>query len=487
MSVEQAVGVALGVCRGVAACHRAKILHRDLKPANVFLTETAHYGMVVKVLDFGVAKPRHYVDVTGPGKIAGTPAYIAPELLRGADADELSDQYGIGLLLYVALSGKPPFGKKENKDLALAILKSELLPLKEVRPDVPEALEAVMLRALNANRAARFASVTALGRALIPFASEEEKESLDGLEEEDAPVEAVTVRAAGERAKVGVDGSATVVATAERIADLVQRTADLSDTIVDRERPAGATAAAPPKAPVVVPVAPMEEGHRRVWSPSPHAFSSTKIDSRAVSQERTPTCTHLAGIIDTAKKKPHRARRGVKRLEVMLLAASGALVVAELVILLTARCGPIRVEVEPPVRHLQGAADDDVDGKPDSLDGGMADGALPENAGLRPRNRPMPLLGVISKPPSKPQSTDHTATNRDGDVVGDAQTVPASVEAPALQAQPNVIKAERVDAGKSHRAVPHPRKLGRVDEHSKPYGPGARGLEYTKDGSPILW
>jgi serine/threonine protein kinase len=483
MSVEQAVGVALGVCRGVAACHRAKIVHRDLKPANVFLTETAHYGVVVKVLDFGVAKPRHYaVDVTGPGKIAGTPAYIAPELLRGAEADELSDQYGIGLLLYVTLSGKPPFGKKEKADLVRAILKSEFLPLKEVRPDVPEALEAVMRRALNADRAARFPSVTALGRALVPFASEQEKESLDGLEDEDAPGEAVTVRTAVEKAKLRMDATATVVATAERIADLVKRTADLSDTIVDRERPAPAAVA--PN--VVVPVGPMEEGHRRVQSAIPHASSSTKMDSRVVSRERTPTCTNLAGVIETTKKRPQRARGRSKRLEVLLLVAIASLVVVGLVIVLTARRGPIRIEVEPPDRRSLAASDEEIERKTGSRDGGMTDTALPESAGIRPRTRLLAPLGFTPKA----RMPENKAANRDGGIASDAQTGTAAVVEPLPQAQPtqpNVIKLERVGEGRSHRPVRHVRRLGQVDDRSKAHAQGKRGLEYTKDGSPILW
>ena len=483
MSIEQAVGVALGVCRGVAACHRAKIIHRDLKPANVFLTETAHYGVVVKVLDFGVAKPRHYVDVTGPGKIAGTPAYIAPELLRGADADELSDQYGIGLLLYVALSGKPPFGKKENKDLVLAILRSEFMPLKEVRPDVPEALEAVMRRALNVDRAARFPSVTALGRALVPFASDQEKERLDGLEDEETPGEAVTVRTAAEKAKLHMDATATVVATADRIADLVKRTVDLSDTIVDGDRPAPAAVA--PN--VVVPVAPMEEGHRQVWSANPHASSSTKIDSRTVSRERTPTFTSVAGVIETAKKKPQRARGRSKRLEVVLLVAIGLLVVAGLVIVFAARRGRIRVEVEPPDRRSLAASDEDLESKTGSRDGGMSDTALPEGAGVRPRNRLLaPLVFTV-----KPRIPENKVANRDGGVASDAQTGTAAIEEPSPQAQPtqpNAIKLGRVGEGLSRRRpVPHVRRLGRADDLWRGHRQDKRELEYTKDGSPILW
>ncbi len=174
LSVEEAVEIILGVCCAVNACHRVGIVHRDLKPGNVFLSQTVDYGVVVKVLDFGVAKPVQFAlndDLTGPGKIVGTPRYLAPEHLRGAPADQLSDQYQVGLLLYVCLTGKPPFFGKENGELIQAILMADYPKLREQRSDVPVAVEQVVLRAMATHRAARFPSVLELARALVPHAS----------------------------------------------------------------------------------------------------------------------------------------------------------------------------------------------------------------------------------------------------------------------------------------------------------------------------
>jgi serine/threonine-protein kinase len=179
MPVAEAVAIVLGVCRGVAACHRVGIIHRDVKPANVFLAETAHYGTVVKVLDFGVAKPARYLaaDVTGPQQqVMGTPRYIAPEQLVGLDADELSDQYGICLLLYAALTGRPPFGQREGLDLALAILQADYPKLGQVRPDVEANLAAIVTRGLSVDRRRRFPTVMALGRALVEITPPERRE-----------------------------------------------------------------------------------------------------------------------------------------------------------------------------------------------------------------------------------------------------------------------------------------------------------------------
>ncbi len=175
LAVEEAVEIVLGVCCAVNACHRVGIVHRDLKPGNVFLSQTADHGVVVKVLDFGVAKPVQFVlndDVTGPGKIVGPPRYLAPEHLRGAPGDQLCDQYQVGLLLYACLTDKQPFNGKENGELIRAILMADYPTLRELQPDVPVVLEQVVLRAMSADRAARFPSVLALARALVPYASE---------------------------------------------------------------------------------------------------------------------------------------------------------------------------------------------------------------------------------------------------------------------------------------------------------------------------
>jgi hypothetical protein len=174
-------------------------------------------------------------------------------------------------------------------------------------------------------------------------------------------------------------------------------------------------------------------------------------------------------------------------LEVVLLVAIASLVVAGLVIVFAARRVPIRVEVEPPDRRSLAASDEDLERKTGSRDGGMADTALAESAGVRPRNRLLAPLGFTPKP----RIPENKAANRDGGIASDAQTGTAAVEEPSPQAQPtqpNVIKLGRVGEGLSHRRpVPHVRRLGRADDLWKAHGQGKRGLEYTKDGSPILW
>ncbi len=161
VAVDAAVDVILGVCAGVHACHLAGVIHRDLKPANIFLSRTPK-GEQPKVLDFSVAKvplsrPETEGELTNTDLIVGTPSYMSPEQAVGKPANELSDQYSIGALLYRCLVGRPPHGV--------------LARLRDTRPDIGERLEEIIIRALDSAPEKRFATVHALGHALVDFAS----------------------------------------------------------------------------------------------------------------------------------------------------------------------------------------------------------------------------------------------------------------------------------------------------------------------------
>jgi serine/threonine protein kinase len=98
------------VAAALTAAHTAGIVHRDVKPGNVLLGPDG----VVKVTDFGISRAIDEVTITSNGMMAGTPAYLAPEIARGADADFRSDVYSLGSTIYAAVEGRPPFGQDEN-------------------------------------------------------------------------------------------------------------------------------------------------------------------------------------------------------------------------------------------------------------------------------------------------------------------------------------------------------------------------------------
>jgi serine/threonine protein kinase len=169
LAIEYVADVMLGVCAALRACHQLGIVHRDLKPSNIFLADT-DTGPEIKVLDFGVSKAPMAADLTQEGQILGTPQYLSPEQVNGKVGPE-SDQYALGVLLYVCLTKKLPFEEHQNLSLLRAIEIGRFQGPRAHRPEIPQPLEAIVLRAMHAKPAERFDSVHALGQALWTFAS----------------------------------------------------------------------------------------------------------------------------------------------------------------------------------------------------------------------------------------------------------------------------------------------------------------------------
>ncbi len=169
LAIEYVADVMLGVCAALRACHQLGIVHRDLKPSNIFLADT-DTGPEIKVLDFGVSKAPMAGNLTQEGQILGTPQYLSPEQVNGKVGPE-SDQYALGVLLYVCLTKKLPFEEHQNLSLLRAIEIGRFQGPRAHRPEIPQALEAIVLRAMHAQPAERFESVHALGQALWTFAS----------------------------------------------------------------------------------------------------------------------------------------------------------------------------------------------------------------------------------------------------------------------------------------------------------------------------
>ncbi len=162
------VGTVLeGLVSGLAAAHARGIVHRDLKPDNVFLCgEGPGSPPRVKILDFGISKVLGLERLTRTGQVLGTPRYMAPEQLQGDEVfDALVDVYALGVLLYEALSGCPPFEASGPAQLIPAILGGRSVPLRARRPELSEALADVVHCAMAPDRTKRFGSVSALLQA----------------------------------------------------------------------------------------------------------------------------------------------------------------------------------------------------------------------------------------------------------------------------------------------------------------------------------
>ncbi len=159
----------LAIMDGVAAVHGAGVVHRDLKPDNVFMIRDEEGALVPKVLDFGVSKlyePGRQ-QLTSLGMTMGTPFYMAPEQVTDSrEVDARADVYSLGVMLYEALGGQVPYGGESLLEIFTRSLEGRPAPLRELRPDVPPSLEALVARAMCANRGARYEDVRAMRAAL---------------------------------------------------------------------------------------------------------------------------------------------------------------------------------------------------------------------------------------------------------------------------------------------------------------------------------
>jgi serine/threonine protein kinase len=156
----------LGVVDALAFTHQRGIVHRDVKPENILLDRRGRAYLA----DFGLA----LLPGEGPARarpIAGTPLAMSPEQARGEELDLRSDLFSFGATLYQRLTGRWPFRGRTLADVLCALLSDAPEPLRAVSPEVPRALEAIVLRCLEKDRERRFSSAEELGTALRRYLS----------------------------------------------------------------------------------------------------------------------------------------------------------------------------------------------------------------------------------------------------------------------------------------------------------------------------
>lgn len=178
LPVELAVDHVLQACEAIAEAHSLGIIHRDLKPANLFLVHRADGSPCVKVLDFGISKLTKGgstgpdLSMTKTTAVMGSPLYMSPEQMASSrNVDPRSDIWALGAILHELLSGQVPFMADTMPQLCAMILQSPPPALRSLRSDIPEGLEAAILRCLEKDPGARFGNVAELCVALVPFGS----------------------------------------------------------------------------------------------------------------------------------------------------------------------------------------------------------------------------------------------------------------------------------------------------------------------------
>ncbi len=171
LAPERVARVMIQVCSALAEAHEQNVIHRDLKPENIMIEDRRGQRDFVKVLDFGIAKIQDPAETGGQaltqaGMVCGTPEYMSPEQARGLQLDARSDIYALGVIMYQLSTGELPF----TADSPIGIVTKHILeppvPPRAKRPEIPELLEQIILKAMEKDVSGRFNTVVDMGEAL---------------------------------------------------------------------------------------------------------------------------------------------------------------------------------------------------------------------------------------------------------------------------------------------------------------------------------
>jgi len=172
--LARVVAIAVQICAALEHAHEHSIVHRDLKPDNVLLSGTTDSSRV-KLADLGLALPAYGARISRAGVIVGTAAYMAPEQALGQTVDGRADLYALGVLLYELATGRLPFTGDDPLTIISQHVHAPVVPPRVLRPDLPRALEAIVVKLLAKDPVQRFSSATETREALLDCLSDKDE------------------------------------------------------------------------------------------------------------------------------------------------------------------------------------------------------------------------------------------------------------------------------------------------------------------------
>jgi serine/threonine-protein kinase len=170
LNIKRGLKIIWDICCGMSAAHQVGVVHRDLKPQNVLIND----HNLVKVVDFGLAAvDSPEARLTKTGILMGTPLYIAPEQIRARTIDARTDIYSLGVIMYEVFTGRPPYMADDPMAILFQHVEGNPTPPRQLRPDLPAGLEAIILKAMGVDPAKRFQTMDDLRRGIVALTKQE--------------------------------------------------------------------------------------------------------------------------------------------------------------------------------------------------------------------------------------------------------------------------------------------------------------------------
>lgn len=163
LGVKEILRIGHQIAAGLAAAHATGLVHRDIKPANVLLENGVER---VKITDFGLARAADDASISQSGVVAGTPTYMAPEQARGEHVDHRADLFSLGSVMYAMCTGRPPFRASTTMATLKRVCDDTARPIREINPEIPEWLAAIVAKLHAKNSADRFQTAKEVAKLL---------------------------------------------------------------------------------------------------------------------------------------------------------------------------------------------------------------------------------------------------------------------------------------------------------------------------------